>query len=380
MATNFNNKTKPLDGAAKSNRWKTVITKVEPNNLVICGYPLSQLIEHSNLLETAHLLIKQELPVPEELAQYRETAFKACRLPAPKVERFEGQDISMTLGNCLLSDKTLFTFPQSGDHGPVNKTIFTLGRFCRYLACLLKNEAALDRARADEPFGNMIYRSLTGERTVDPKKGRLIEAMVTACVDHGVTPPSAQAGIIAASVRTDYAMSLCSGVGAITDIHGGAGRKAAEFFTKVVARTEVGNLSLEDATEAVIREYRENKMRIQGLGHRVHSEDPRRNVLWQLAKASGFAGRCVRVSEIVSGIFTKISGKHLPINVDGVIGAIIVDLGVDIDLAKIVFIFGRVAGLSAHYFEEIRTQRPMRKIDFNEAVYVGMADRDYPKS
>lgn len=365
--------------ADKTNRWRTVLTKVEPNKLVICGYPLTQLIEHSNLLETAHLLIKHELPATQELARHRQTAFKACHLPAPKVGRFEGQDISMALGNCLLSDGALFAFPQTGDDGPVNKTIFTLGRFCRYLAYLLKNEAALNKANEDEPFGNLIYRSLTGARIVGQKSGRMIETMVAACVDHGVTPPSAQAGIIAASVRSDYAMSLCSGVGAITDIHGGAGSKAAEFFIQVAARAEERNLSLADATTAVIREYRQNKKRIQGLGHRVHSLDPRRNVLWQRAKEFGLAGKCVQVSEIVSDIFAHISGKRLPINVDGVIGAIIADMDLDIGLAKIVFIFGRVAGLSAHYFEEISTQPPMRRINFSEAVYAGMSDRNYPK-
>jgi citrate synthase len=52
-------------------------------------------------------------------------------------------------------------------------------------------------------------------------------------------------------------------------------------------------------------------------------------------------------------------------------------MGVDVDLAKALFVFGRVAGLSAHYFEEIATQRPMRRINFGEAVYEGKADRDY---
>ena len=115
------------------------------------------------------------------------------------------------------------------------------------------------------------------------------------------------------------------------------------------------------------------------LVHGLTKIDPRRHVLWQRAKEFGLAGKCVQVSEVVSDIFAHISGKRLPINVDGVIGAIIADMDVDIDLAKIVFIFGRVAGLSAHYFEEISTQRPMRRINFSEAVYEGMADRDYPK-
>jgi len=37
----------------------------------------------------------------------------------------------------------------------------------------------------------------------------------------------------------------------------------------------------------------------------------------------------------------------------------------------VVFILGRVAGLSAHYFEEVNTFPAMRWINFAEAVYVG---------
>ena len=81
---------------------------------------------------------------------------------------------------------------------------------------------------------------------------------------------------------------------------------------------------------------------------------------------------------IITDIFEKVSKKSLPINVDGVIGAIVADMGMNIDLAKALFVYGRVAGLSAHYFEEIATQRPMRRINFGEAVYEGKPDRSYP--
>ena len=215
----------------------------------------------------------------------------------------------------VLMDGELFAVPQTGDDGPVNKTIFALGRFARYLAYLLGNEPALDKAAADEPFGNLIYRAVTGEETVDPKKGLMIETMVVASVDHGVTPPSAQAGMIAASVRADYAMSLCSGVGAITDVHGGAGRMAALVFQKIAAKAKQENLSIEKATEALVLEYRETKKRIQGMGHRVHSQDPRRDVLWQRVKEYGLAGKCVEVSECISDIFQKASGSYCVVGV-----------------------------------------------------------------
>jgi citrate synthase len=358
--------------------WATVTTKVEPNNLVIAGYPLAQLIEHSNVLETAHLLIKTELPSKSELAAHTKAAYDAAMKPAPKVERFKGEDISAALGKSLLMDKELFQISTEGEDGPVNKTIFALGRVARYLAYLLGNEAALDRAKVDEPFGNLIYRAVTGEADVDPKRGLMIETMVVASVDHGVTPPSAQAAMVAASVRADYAMSLCSGVGAITDVHGGAGRMAALFFQKVVAKAQKEDMSLEKACETLVKEFNETKKRIQGLGHRVHSQDPRRDILWKRSKEYGLAGDYVAVSEMITDIFTKVTGKSLPINVDGVIGAVVADMGVNIDLAKALFVFGRVAGLSAHHFEEISTQKPMRKIDFGAAAYEGKADRNYP--
>ena len=51
------------DEPLKAAGWGTITTKVAPNNLVISGYRLQELIEHSNLLETAHLLVWQSLLV-----------------------------------------------------------------------------------------------------------------------------------------------------------------------------------------------------------------------------------------------------------------------------------------------------------------------------
>jgi len=36
-------------------------------------------------------------------------------------------------------------------------------------------------------------------------------------------------------------------------------------------------------------------------------------------------------------------------------------------------------GLSAHYYEEVATQPPMRSIVFGEAVYRGTPDRPFPR-
>jgi citrate synthase len=97
-----------------------------------------------------------------------------------------------------------------------------------------------------------------------------------------------------------------------------------------------------------------------------------------MAEESGLAGPCVAVSRIAEDMLHEVRGLSLPINVDGVIGAIIADMGLAPTLAKALFIFGRTMGLSAHYFEEITTQPPMRPIVFSEAVYRGSGERPYP--
>ena len=115
------------------------------------------------------------------------------------------------------------------------------------------------------------------------------------------------------------------------------------------------------------------------MGHRVHTQDPRRDALWKMVEKNGLAGPCVAISKMVSDIFEQVRAMSLPINVDGVIGAIVADMGLRTDLAKALFVYGRVAGLSAHYFEEIASQPQMRRINFADAVYKGKELREFPK-
>ena len=156
---------------------------------------------------------------------------------------------------------------------------------------------------------------------------------------------------------------------AITDVHGGAGASAAEFFLQCGKIIEREGLSPQAAAEQVIAERTGRGARIEGLGHRLHTRDPRRDALWNLAETLRLGGRCVAISKVAGAAFQTVRGLDLPINVDGVIGAIVADMGLDPRAAKAIFLFGRVAGLAAHYFEEISTQPQMRQVDFGQAVY-----------
>ncbi|MCK5304015.1 MAG: citryl-CoA lyase, partial [Candidatus Heimdallarchaeota archaeon] len=242
---------------------------------------------------------------------------------------------------------------------------------------LLGNIDKVENAsKRDASFRKMIYIGLVGEEKPDSLKAKLLESMITACVDHGITPPSAQATLVLASTRANFEVAMSAGLQAITDVHGGAGQKAAGFFLSVAKKAREENIDLDEATFELMRDTIKAGKRIEGLGHRIHTQDPRRDVLWKLAEEAGYAKECVAISKMVSDVFYRVRGMNLPINVDGVIAAIVADMKLNPKLAKAIFVFGRTAGLAAHYYEEISTQPQMRQLAFDKAVYKGSSIRD----
>lgn len=363
------------DAPAKKPGWGTLITKVMPNNLLISGYPLQDIVEKKCFLETAYLLVKGEFPDEKTLEEIRKIAVEAAKKPVLRIKRLKDEDISKTLVKYFVLDEELAKFPAIGTDGAVKKTVFALGRTSRYISGILGTEKALDMISEHESFSKVICRAVTGNSAVDENYSRMIEAMIVACVDHGVTPPSAQATLIAASTRTPYEVAVAQGVGVITDVHGGAGAKAAQFFNECIVRAKKEKMDVTQVAREIMRKYVEEGKRIEGLGHRLHTKDPRRDVLWNFASQTGIAREHVQLSKIVGTIFEQVRGMSLPINVDGVIGAIVADMGLDPVMAKAFFIYGRIAGLSAHYFEEVASQPRMRQINFSEGTYKGKESR-----
>ncbi len=367
---------KKWDAKSPEPTWGTLITKVLPNNLVIKGYSLQDIIAKKGLLETTYLLTKGEFP-KNELLGLEKIAINAAKEEFLHLDKNpEESDVSKIIGTFLLLDKKLSNFANS-EKDPSRVAAYSLGRVLRYLSIYFGNSQKLDNHNQDQlSFSDLIYLCLVGELPEDKMKIKLLEAIITACVDHGVTPPSTQATLILASTRANYEVAISAGIQAITDVHGGAGQKAAEFMLSVVKKSKETATDLQETTFELIKETIKAGKRIEGLGHRIHTQDPRRDVLWDFAKKAGYAKECVEVSRIISDSFYRVRGMNLPINVDGVIGAIIADMEIDPKLAKAVFVFGRTAGLTAHYYEEISTQPQMRRIAFDKAIYKGPAIRE----
>jgi citrate synthase len=82
-------------------------------------------------------------------------------------------------------------------------------------------------------------------------------------------------------------------------------------------------------------------------------------VLFGLAQDTGLAGDGIGFARALEAAIRE-RIKPLPLNIDGALAAILVDLGFPPMFGKLLFIVGRVAGLSAEVLEEYSREKPMR--------------------
>ncbi|MEK6700720.1 MAG: citryl-CoA lyase [Planctomycetota bacterium] len=229
-------------------------------------------------------------------------------------------------------------------------------------------------------FGASVYLILTG-KLPDEKVGRLMDAILVASIDHGATPPSCLAARTVASTGATLSASVAAGIMSINRHHGGAIEDAAAFLARLLAASLAGGGALDHAAAAEVTRIRESGDRISGFGHRIHTKDPRTARLFELAALAGLGeGPTTHIgaARAVERAFAAI-GKPLPINVDGAMGAILADLGLDLRVFNGIFMIARTPGLVAHVVEEQTREKPMRRIDPVNHAYDGPIVEETPK-
>ncbi|MDD8025493.1 MAG: citryl-CoA lyase [Acidobacteriota bacterium] len=236
---------------------------------------------------------------------------------------------------------------------------------------------AIDELMGRITFSQAIYLILKGELP-GPEVGRLLDAIFVASIDHGASPPSALTARTVASTGADLNDAVAAGVLAISRLHGGAIEEAQRTYLAIAARMDGQGLGEEDAARAILDEMKAKGKRASGFGHRLHTKDPRTGRLFDLAGELGLAGRHVRIAWAAEKALAAQLGKPLPINVDGAIAALLCDLGIPPEIGNAFFIIARVPGLVAHVHEEKTRMKPMRKVDPEDFIYDGPADRKLP--
>jgi citrate synthase len=69
-------------------------------------------------------------------------------------------------------------------------------------------------------------------------------------------------------------------------------------------------------------------------------------------------------------------GRRIGANIDGASAAILLDLGLKPDVARMLIITPRTVGLAAHYLEEIEQGNTWRHVPESQIAYTGPMPRD----
>jgi succinyl-CoA synthetase alpha subunit len=222
-------------------------------------------------------------------------------------------------------------------------------------------------------FGAAVYLILTGELP-SAAVARLMDAILVSSIDHGATPPSALAVRTVASTGASLSASVAAGIMSINRHHGGAIEDCARQLKAIADLAARESISMDVAATRRLAAMRETGERMPGFGHRLHTKDPRTARLFELAREAGVDGVHMQAARAVEKAFADVK-KSLPINVDGAIGAILADLGMNPAAFNGIFMIARTPGLVAHVIEEQTRERPMRRIDPVSHGYDGPAPR-----
>ncbi len=196
---------------------------------------------------------------------------------------------------------------------------------------------------------------------------RGMETYLNTVVDHGLNASTFTARVIA-STGSDFVSAITGAVGALKGpLHGGAPGPALDMVF------EIGDAS---RAEEVLRRKIAAGERLMGFGHRVYKvRDPRADVLAAAAERMFTRAGDMRLYELARAVEATAlrlleehkPGRKLQTNVEFYTALLLHGLGLEVPLFTPTFAISRVAGWTAHCFEQRKVGRLIRP----QSVYVG---------
>ncbi len=218
----------------------------------------------------------------------------------------------------------------------------------------------LEQLIQERTFSETIYFLLKGEFPSDAHK-KMLDSLLVAAIDHGPGTASGQVSRIVASAKNSLHVSVAAGMLAMGERHGSAIEGAAEFFSLHKDHTDIS---------ALAQELKEKKVRVPGFGHPFLTEDHRSATLFDLAKDLEIFGEHAAFAANFHTALNEVSSKPLPLNIDGAMAAILLDMGFAPALMKGFFMIARTPGLVAQSYEEMTHDVGIRRLDERDIEYI----------
>ncbi len=196
---------------------------------------------------------------------------------------------------------------------------------------------------------------------------RGLDTYLATVSDHGLNASTFTARVIV-STGSDFVSAATGAIGALKGpLHGGAPGPALDMVF------EIGDAA---RAEHVLRQKIERGERLMGFGHRVYKvRDPRADVLAAAAARMFARAGDVKLYDLARAVETTAvklleeykPGRRLKTNVEFYTALLLHGLGLDTASFTPTFAIGRIAGWTAHCFE----QRAVGRLIRPQSVYVG---------
>ncbi len=353
--------------------------------LLYRGYPIEQLAERSDFLETAYLILFGELPTEEQHQQWTRDIVHHTMLHTNISKLMEGfQYDAHPMGMFISTVGALSTFYLDA------KNIFSSEsrrlQTIRLIAKVPTIAAYAYRHSIGRPYNlpdndlsyagnflNMLFRMTETKYAVNPVLERALDVLFILHADHEQNCSTATMRNIGSSQADPYSCLAGAAAALYGPLHGGANEAVLRMLT------EIGSIK---NVPAFIKRVKGGDGRLMGFGHRVYkSYDPRAQIIKRIADlVFEVTGKnplleiALELERIALEDEYFVTRKLYP-NVDFYSGLIYQAMGFPVDMFPVLFAIPRTAGWVAQWEEMLLD--PDQKIARPRQIYIGPTKRDY---
>jgi citrate synthase len=349
------------------------------------GYPIEQLAEQSNFIETAYLLINGELPTQAELDSWSNELNQYTILHENIKKFMEGfRYDAHPMGIFLSTVGALSTF--FPDAKEVLEPQSRRRQIARLVAKVPSIAAYAHRHSIGRPYvypdpklsfiGNfmsMLYRGVEPQYEPHPVLERALDVLFILHADHEQNCSTSAMRSIGSS-QADPFSSLAGAAAALYGpLHGGANEAVLRMLREIQSVDRIPDF---------INKVKSGEGRLMGFGHRVYkSYDPRAKVIKETAyQVFDVTGRnplldiALELERIALQDDYFVSRRLYP-NVDFYSGLIYEAMGFKAGMFPVLFAIGRTAGWVAQWQEMLGDRE--QKIARPRQIYLGEDQRDF---
>ena len=353
------------------------------------GYPVEDIAQKCDFVETSYLLIYGELPTAEELEQFRTSLRRHTMIHEDMKSFYSGfpRD-AHPMAICSSVVGALSTFYQDSlnprDPRQVEISVHRLlAKLPTIAAFAFKKSIGQPFIYPDnsltycENFLRMMFAVPTEQYKIDPDFVEALNLLLVVHADHEQNCSTSTVRMVGSSDANLFA-SISAGICALWGpLHGGANQACVEILENI--RTEGGNVS----KYVELAKRKDSGFRLMGFGHRVYKNyDPRATIIKKMCDKL-LAKRHIddpifEIAQELERVALSdpyfIERKLYP-NVDFYSGVIYRAIGIPVQMFTALFAIGRLPGWIAHWIE--MHESPNKKICRPRQIYIGPTERRF---